>query len=123
MRSVFAIVLFLLAATLVIFSQADAATTDAPPSCGSCGRGNPFEKSCGKLSKQIKYVYEASQVGDKSQVELCLDLANGDQVCGVSSDSLLMLSVNTISQLQAEEVCMKFDTSVTPRKIVAMSGR
>ncbi|UOF02819.1 hypothetical protein [Bdellovibrio reynosensis] len=120
MRSLLAIVLFILAASLVIFSQAQA----APPSCGSCGRGNPYEKSCGKLSKQVKYIYEeANEQGAKSEVELCLDLVSGEQVCGVSSDSLLMLSVNTITNLQAQEVCMKFEVSQTNRKIVALQGR
>lgn len=123
MRSLFAIAIFLAATILVIFSQARAVTNE-PPSCGNCGNSNPYEKFCGKLRSDIAYSYdETAQGPQKSQVELCLELPTGDENCGVTTDPLLMASLSTITSLHADAVCMKFDKSTTPKKIVSVQGR
>lgn len=128
MRSVLAILIFLAAATLIIFSQAQAQSSPEvpPPSCGTCGRANPYLKFCGKLRGDLIYSRdeeETSKAGQRSQVELCLDLSDGGISCGVSSDPLLITSLNTMLNLGGKQMCMKVDASSDPRKIVLIQGR
>lgn len=119
MRSALAILLFLVASGLVIFSQARAEV-----SCGTCGGEQEQEKKCGLLRKDLKYTYDKSSQEDvKSRVEMCLDLEVGGVVCGVTSDPLLQSAVMTMIGLQVEEVCFKFDTSQSPRKIISAQSK
>lgn len=117
MRSFLAVLVFIFVSCLVVFSQARAEV-----SCGSCGGSNPVEKMCGQLRKDLKYT-AASQEQTNAEVELCLDLASGVVVCGVSSDTLLLASLNSMKVLGVEEVCLKFDTSVSPRRILSAQSR
>lgn len=112
MRSFF--VLFL----VFICSQAHAEV-----SCGSCGGSNPIEKLCGQLRKDLKYTAALPEKQTTAEVELCLDLASGAVACGVSSDTLLLASLNSMKVLGVEEVCFKFDTSVSPRRILSAQSR
>lgn len=130
MRSVLAILIFLAAASLIIFSQAQAQVSPEvpppPPSCGACGRANPYVKFCGKLRSDLIYSLDdvdKTTQGKKSQVELCLDFADGGYSCGVSSDPLLITSLNTMIGLKVRDLCMKVDASTEPRKIVLIQGR
>lgn len=130
MRSVFAILFFLAAAFLIIFSQAQAQPSPEvpppPPSCGTCGRANPYVKVCGKLRGDLMYSMDETETAKSSrnsQVELCLDLVEGGISCGVSSDALLITSLNTMLGLGVNQLCMKVDASFDPRKIVLIQGR
>lgn len=120
MRSFLAVLIFLLASGLVMFSQARAEV-----SCGSCGGSDPSEKVCGILRKDMKYVVtEASQPGaGQSAVELCLDLETGGVSCGVSSDPLLQSSLTTMLSLGVKEMCFKFDTSESPRRVISAQSK
>lgn len=130
MRSVLAILIFLAATALIIFSQAQAQPSlevpPSPPSCGTCGRANPYVKFCGKLRGDLIYSLEESETAksdSKSQVELCLDLPEGGMSCGVSSDPLLITSLNTMLGVGVSSLCMKVDASSDTRKIVLIQGR
>lgn len=119
MRSVLAILIFIAAAVLVIFSQAQA----APPSCGSCGKIKTYEKFCGKLRSDLTYSFnEDGNAVPNSKVEICLNLADGKVACAESEDPLLLTSLNTVVLLGAEQVCMKVEASSEPRKIVLIQG-
>lgn len=118
MRSFFAVLVFIAASCLVVFSQAR-----ADVSCGSCGGRNPVEKLCGQVRKDLKYTAALPEKQTVSEVELCLDLASGGVSCGVTSDTLLLASLNSMKVLGVEEVCMKFDTSVSPRRILSAQSR
>lgn len=128
MRSVLAFLIFLAAASLIIFSQAQAQSSPEvpPPSCGTCGRANPYVKFCGKLRGDLTYSLdetESAKTDRKAQVELCLNLPDGGISCGVSSDSLLITSLNTMLGLGVNHLCMKVDASSDLRKIVLIQGR
>ncbi|MDG0816512.1 hypothetical protein [Bdellovibrio svalbardensis] len=82
------------------------------------------EKYCGKLRSDFKYIYdESSEDAQKSRVELCLDIVDHGVQCGVSSDPLLMSSLNVLLSQKVSEICMKFDDSTNPRTIVGVEGR
>ncbi|MGZ3770796.1 MAG: hypothetical protein ACXVCP_17370 [Bdellovibrio sp.] len=138
MRSFLAILIFLVAASLIIYSQAQAQISPEvpppPPSCGSCGRANSYVKYCGTLRGDLIYSFNEIENEKnkgpgkrfpfkKSEVELCLDLADGGYNCGVSSDSLLITSLNTMLGLGVKQFCMKVDASTEPRQIVLIQGR
>lgn len=110
MGSFLALIVFVFVAGPVVTLPARAEV-----SCGSCGGSSPQEKVCGTLRKDLKYA--------ESQVELCLDLESGGVACGVSADPLLLLSINTMKALQVEELCFKFDTSTSPRRITSVQSR
>lgn len=118
MRSVLAVLIFLLATGLVMFSQARAEV-----SCGSCGGRDPGEKVCGILRKDMKYVLSGGDQGASSAVELCLDLETGGVSCGVSSDPLLQSSLTTMLSLGVKEMCFKFDTSESPRRVISAQSK
>ncbi|MGZ3774758.1 MAG: hypothetical protein ACXVCY_04770 [Pseudobdellovibrionaceae bacterium] len=131
MRSILAILIFLLATTLIIFSQARAQPQTileppTPPSCGTCGRANPYVKFCGKLRRDLIYsknTVDAVKPEHKAQVELCVDLVEGGYRCGVSSDPLLITTLSAMLSLGTDRLCMKVDASTEPQEIVLIQGQ